>query len=738
MNASSPLGRREFLRLSGLASAGLVLGCYLRGTGDAWAVEVRAGTAPAADGAQLNAFVRIAPDGRVFIAAHTPEIGQGVRTSLPMIVAEELDVEWTAVTVEPVPLNEAYGRQSAAGSRSIPANFTPLRQAGATARALLIAAAAQTWGVPADECRTEAGTVLHPSSQRHASYAELVALATTLPLPAAASVALKNPRDYRIIGRRIGGVDNAAIVTGRPLFGIDQQHPGLLHAVYVRCPVFGGKVASADLNAVKKRPGVVDAFVLEGTGNLHGLLPGVAIVARSTWAAFQARDALAVTWDEGPRAGDSWAGFVAQAMDLAGKPGGQKPRDDGDVDTVFAAAARTVEASYVYPFIGHTNLEPQNCTAHHRDGTLEIWAPTQNPGSGRKLVADTLGLAPEKITVHITRVGGGFGRRLENDYMVEAAAIALRVPAPVKLTWTREQDMRHDYYRPGGVHHFRAAIDASGAPTAWHAHFVTFGNRTDRPGSGGGASGNEFPAHYLPAFRQELSVLACGVPMGWWRAPGSATFAWVTQCFFDEVAHAAGADPYRLRLKLLENPRHEQPPHGAFDPGRMRGVLTDAAARAGWDGPALPRGRGRGIAFYFSHAGYFAIVAEVRVTPAGELAVDRVVVSGDVGSPIINPSGADNQIVGSIIDGLSAAWIQADDLKDGRIVQGNFHDHPILRLPQVPGKIEVRLLETDHPPTGLGEPALPPLAPAVCNAIFAATGKRIRTLPINQTDLSWS
>ncbi|MEY4490004.1 MAG: hypothetical protein RIQ79_2512 [Verrucomicrobiota bacterium] len=743
MKPATTLGRRDFLLRSGLAGAGLVLGSYLRLTGDAWAVEIHPGSAPSANGATLNSFVRIAPDGRVFIAAHSPEIGQGVRTSLPMIVAEELDVDWQTVTVEPVPLGKNYGPQVAGGSRAVPNNFTPLRQAGATARALLVAAAAQTWSVPAEECRTESGSVLHPPSKRRAPYAELVALAATLPVPAATSVKLKDPRDYKIIGRRIGGVDNLAIVTGRPLFGIDQTPPGLLYAVYVKSPVFGGKVASADLDALKKRPGIVDAFILEGGTDLHGLLPGIAIVARSTWAAFQARDALTVTWAESPHATDSWEGFLAQALALAGKPADQKPRDDGDVEKVFAAdgtttAATVVKATYVYPFIGHTNLEPQNCTAHHRDGELEIWAPTQNPGAGRKLVADTLGLSPDKIKVNLIRAGGGFGRRLENDYMVEAAAIALRTPAPVKLIWTREQDMRHDFYRPGGVHHFLGAIDSTGALTAWHDHFVTFGNQPGRTGSGAGVSGNEFPAHFVPNFRQEMSVLVCGVPMGWWRAPGSTTLAWVTQSFLDELAHAAGADPYRLRLKLLDHPLFEKPPRGVFSPARMRGVLTDAAERAGWDGPALPRGRGRGIAFFYSHSGYFAIVAEVTVTPAGELTVDRVVVSGDVGSPIINPSGAENQVMGSIIDGLSAAWVQADDFKDGRIVQSNFHDHPILRLSAAPKAIEVRLIQTANPPTGLGEPALPPLAPAVCNALFAATGKRIRTLPINKTDLSWT
>ena len=738
-SVSDPLGRRRFLKLSSLVGAGLVLGSYLRFSDDAFAMELRGGSEPAPEGAKLGAFVRIAPDGRVFIAAHVPEIGQGVRTSLPMVVAEELDVDWRSVTVEPVPLDPAFRGQFAGGSSTTPSNFTPLRRAGAAARVLLIAAAAQTWGVPADECRAESGAVIHAASGRRAAYAELVALAATLPVPAAESVPLKDPKDYKIIGQRIGGVDNPAIVTGRPLFGIDQTPPGLLHAAYVKCPVFGGKVASVDLDAAKKLPGVVDAFVVEGTRNLNGLMPGVAIVAKSTWSAIQARRELKVTWDEGARAGDSWNDFVRQAGALAGKPGQQTPRNDGDVAKVFSASgAKTVEATYVYPFIGHTNLEPQNCTAWFRDGTLEVWAPSQNPGAGQKMIADTLGLSADKIRVNITRIGGGFGRRLESDFMVEAAAIAMKVSAPVKLTWTREEDMRHDHYRPGGIHHLRGAVDAQGALAAWHGHFVTFGNAPGRAGSGAGMSGNEFPAHYLADYRQEQSVLVCGVPMGYWRAPGSCTLAWVTQCFFDELAHAAGADPFRFRLKLLENPLQPKPPRGGFDPVRMRGVLVDAAERAGWDGPPLPRGRGRGIAFYFSHRGYFAIVAELTVTPAGELTVDRVVVSGDVGSPIINPSGAENQVAGSVVDGLSAAWVQADDLKDGRITAGNFDAHPILRMPASPKVIDIRFIQTDNPPTGLGEPALPPLAPAVCNAIFAATGKRVRTLPIAQTDLSWT
>ncbi|MBL9207138.1 MAG: xanthine dehydrogenase family protein molybdopterin-binding subunit [Opitutaceae bacterium] len=730
-----PMDRRAFFKISGLAGGGLLLGTCLSFTDESdAAAPVEKGLG---GGASLNAFVRIAPDGRIYIAAHTPECGQGVRTSMPMLVAEELDVDWRQVTVELVPLDAVYGAQFAGGSTTTPRCYTPLRQVGATARLMLVAAAAKRWSVPEAECRTETAKVVHPASKRTLGYGELAAEAAKLPVPDAKSVALKDPRDFKVIGRRISGVDNPALVSGKALFGIDQKLPGMLYAVFEKCPVFGGKVVSANLDTVKSLPGVRDAFVVEGTPNLTGLMPGVAIVADSTWAAFSARRQLKVTWDEGPHANDSWSGFLAKAAELGPQPGKQSLRKDGDVAAQLAAATRKVEAVYTYPFISHANLEPQNCTAWFRDGIMEMWAPSQRPGGGPDLINEVLGIAKDKVKVNITRMGGGFGRRLSSDFMVEAAAIAQRVPAPVKLTWSREDDLRHDHYRPGGVHFLKGAVDGAGAIAAWHNHFVTFGNR-GRPGSGGSLSADEFPARFLPHYQSEMSVIDCGIPMGPWRAPGSCVFAWVIQSFIDELAAAGGRDPLELRLALLGDKTMVTTPGerpNGYDAARMRAVVKLVAEKSGW-GQALPKGRGRGIAFHFSHRGYFANVAEVTVSKEGVLKVDRVVVVGDVGSQIVNPSGADNQVEGSIIDGLSAAY-QELDLDRGRIVQSNFHEYPLLRITEAP-KVETHYLLTNNPPTGLGEPALPPLAPAVCNAVFAACGKRIRTLPLSKNDLRWT
>lgn len=735
---AASLNRRTFLKWSSAAGGGLALGTCLRFTEDAPAATVtQAHGSP--EGATLNAFVRITDRGEVIIAAHSPECGQGVRTSLPMLVAEELEVDWTKILVEIVPLDPKYGGQVAGGSTATPRCYFPLRQMGATAKAMLITAAAVRWGVPASECRAENATVLHPASRRQLSYGQLATEAARLPVPSEKDAPLKNPRDFKIIGQRIGGVDNVALVTGQPLFGIDQVLPGMLYAVYEKCPVFGGRVLSANLDAVKQLPGVRDAFIIEGTANLNGLMSGVAILAQSTWAAFSARRQLQVQWDEGPRAHDSWAGFVKKAHALSSQSGGQTLREDGNVARGLADATRTIEAVYEYPFISHANLEPQNCTAWFKDGVMEIWAPTQRPAGGQDLVSEVLKLPKDKVKVNLTRIGGGFGRRLSSDFMVEAAAIAHRVSAPVKLTWTREDDLRHDHFRPGGLHFLKGAVDAQGNISAWSNHFVTFGNTSRTTGSGGALSPDEFPARFLPNYRAVMSIIECGIPMGPWRAPGSCVFSWVIQSFLDELAHAAGRDPIELRLALLADKGMVTTPGerpNGYDAARMHTVVKRVAEKSGW-GRQWARGQGAGVGFHFSHRGYFATVAEVTVSQDGILKVDRVVVVGDVGSPIVNPSGGDNQVAGSVIDGISAAGLQSLDIENGRIVESNFADYRLLRITDAP-KVEIHYELTDHPPTGLGEPALPPVAPAVANAIFAATGKRVRSLPFAQNDLRWS
>jgi isoquinoline 1-oxidoreductase beta subunit len=610
-----------------------------------------------------------------------------------------------------------------------------LRQAGATARTMLVGAAAAQWGVPAAECRAEGSHVIHAASDRRASFASLSDAAARQPVPDAASLVFAKPQAFRLLGTRVTGVDNHALVTGRPLFGIDQQLPGMLVAVYEKCPATGGRAVSANLEQVRALPGVVDAFILEGNGNVTELMPGVAIVARDTWSAMRARRELTVRWDESGPSQDSWSEAEAKAKAIAGKAGAQVVADTGDVDAAFAQAAKTVEAFYSYAFVAHAPLEPQNCTAHWKgDGTIELWAPTQTPQRGITNVASVLGIGPDKVRVHQVRGGGGFGRRLVNDYMAEAAAIAQRVQAPVKLQWSREDDMQHDFYRAGGFHALKAAVDANGKAMAWQDHFISFSADGSRPVSGGALRGDVDPGPFIPNYRLSTTLLPWTTPCGAWRAPGSNVFAFALQGFLHELSVAAGRDHRDFLLGLLGEPRWLVPGDaGALHTGRAAAVIRLAAEKAGWGRP-LPAGRGLGLAFYFSHAGHIAEVAEVSVDAARRVRVHQVTVAADVG-PIVNRSMAENQCEGSVIDGLSTLLGQAVTHEKGRITETNFDRYPLLRIQHAP-RVDVHFVDSDFAPTGLGEPAFPPLAPAVCNAIFAATGQRIRTLPISREGFS--
>ena len=738
MSAPAPrkwLGRRGFIAAVGVAGGGLAIG---------WAVQRemssrRPAPVAALDGQgrlQLDALLRIAPDGRVTIVSKQSEIGQGIKTALPMVIAEELEVAWKDVVVEQGDLDARYGKQFTGASLSVRHNYDAFRRLGATARTMLVDAAAATWGVAASECQAASGAVQHRSSGRSLAYGALVAKAATLPVPTGRAVKLKKPEDFVLLGTRVPGVDNHAIVTGAPLFGIDVRVPGMLHAVYVKCPVFGGKVASADLDKVRRLAGVRHAFVVPGSGGLMSLMPGVAIVADSTWAAISARRQLDVTWDEGPGAQTSWRAIAAQAAALAQRPGATMLRRDGDVDKALGEAAKTVDAWYAYPFIGHAALEPLNCTAHFSQGTMEIWAGTQTPDWARDHVSSALSIPPGNIRLHILRSGGGFGRRLSSDYIVEAAAIAQRVDAPVKLLWSREDDMQHDHYRGGGFHRLRGGVSGQGRVTAWHDHYITVGHR-GHPNAA--LSGDEFPGRWVENCTLEQSMIECAVPTGAWRAPGANVQAWVVQSFIDELAAAAGRDPLAFRLALLGEKR-EMRPAGFLSRGegyqvaRMRRVLQAVAEKSQW-GRTMPAGQGQGIAFHASYGGYVAQVAEVSVSGSGRLSVDRVVCVCDVGEQIVNLSGAESQVQGAILDGLSAAWFQGLDIERGRVVQSNFHDYPLLRIGDAARAIEVHFLKSDNPTSGLGEPPLPPIAPAVCNAIYRATGVRVRELPIARTPL---
>ena len=717
--------RRRFLKLTGLVGGGLML---------SFSLPLPRAAASQAQGGPLqpNGYLRIDESG-IRLYAKNPEIGQGVKTALPMIVAEELDVAWQDVEVVQAPIDQnAYGMQFAGGSMSVPMNWQPLRRAGATGRAMLVAAAAAQWKVPESELTTRDSHVLHEATGKRLAYTELAAAAAALPVPAAKSLSLKPRAQWRLLGSRVTGVDNEALVRGEALFGIDQTVPGMKYACYAKCPAIGGKVRSANLQEVKAMPGVVDAFVLEGNGNAGQLLPGVAIVADNTWAALRAKRALKVEWDETDAGKDSWTAAVEQAERARHERGAQVV-NQGDVDAAFAAASTTVDAFYHYRFASHAQLEPQNCTASFRDGALEVWAPTQTPGSGIADAARVLGISADKVTLHQTRCGGGFGRRLYNDFLCEAAAIAQRAGVPVKLTWTREDDMAFDLYRAGGFHQLQGALDGDGKVTGWRDHFITFSN-DGRPVSGGRLSPGVFPAGLVPNVYYEQTALPWSSRCAAWRAPGSNVFGFVVQSFLHELAVAAGRDHLDVLLEVLGEPRWLPPQRAqALHTGRAAGVVRLAASKAGW-GRKLPKGRGLGLAFYFSHAGHIAEVADVSVSAERKLTVHKVTVAADVG-PIVNLSGAENQVEGSVVDGLSTMLGLAVTFEDGRVQQTNFDKYPLLRMPATP-EVEVHFVASDYEPTGLGEPALPPLAPAVCNAIFAASGHRVRTMPISEEGFS--
>jgi isoquinoline 1-oxidoreductase beta subunit len=726
------LSRRGLLKAGALAGGGLFLSATLPGI-------ARAATGNSAP-ADLNAYISIAPNNAITIVSKNPEIGQGIKTMLPMLIADELDAEWEQVRITQGDFDpQKFGFQFAGGSFATPMNWLPMRQVGAAAREMLVAAAAQRWGVPATSLRTEQGRVLDASG-RSLTYGELAADAAGMAVPDPAKVRLKDPKDFTIIGRSIAGIDSPRIVRGEPIFGVDTQLPGMKYAAYERAPTFGARLVSADLDAVKAVPGVEDAFILKGD-TPDQVVDGVAIIASNWWIANKAREKLAVQWDAGEWAQHSTAGYDARAAELlAGAPQSELGKT-GDVEAAFASAAKVLEADYAYPFLAHVAMEPMNTTAlMHEDGRIELWAPTQNPQSGAQGIAQNLGIAPDKISIHLTRMGGGFGRRLVNDFMVQAAAIAAKKPGtPIQLIWSREDDIRSDFYRPAGWHKMRAALDADGKLVGMDNHFVTFakGGRVPMESS---MTADEFPARFVDNVRLSQSTMETRVPTGALRAPRSNALSFVYQSFLDEIAQAQGRDLPALMLELLGD-REDLPgtpgfggmQNPGFSPARAKGVIEKVVGMSNFRG-ASPDGRAKGFGFYYSHLGYFAEVVEASLGQRGAIEVHNVWAAGDVGSHVINPFGALNQVEGSIIDGLGQAVALAVEIENGGAKPSNFHEYQIPRMPMTP-RIHVEFVKSDAAPTGMGEPALPPVIPALTNALARLTGKRIRKLPIDTSQL---
>lgn len=735
--------RRDVLRYAGAAGALVVVvplaACSRRPREEDSSERLEAAVGP---------FIVVRSDETVLIAFPNPEMGQGVDTSLPMLVAEELDVDFDRVETSQMPLQLMRGDdgeitwkyvgQGSGGSYSIVGHWEALRRAGALARTLLIQAAAQIWAVPVGELTVRRGVVSHEASSRNATYGALAATAATLTAPEEAPP-LKPQSEFTLIGTSQKMKNARAIVTGQAGYGIDAEMPGMLHATIARCPYFDGVAGSVDDSAALAVPGVravvkIDRPPLDGPYDVQA--EGYAVVAESIWAAMKGRDALNIEWDHGPYADESTVGFKAHCADLLeGK--GQIVRDDGDLDAAFASAASVHQATYWEPYVSHAPLEPQNCIADIRDDRVEIICPTQMPSGANRIVAQVLDR--DRLDIHVlpTRLGGGFGRRLSNDYVAEAALVSRAVNRPVKVLWTRDDDLQHDFYRPSGMHQLRAAIDETGNLTGWTHRLASASKYYRRPNMPetdywrAELYPDDFPAHLVDNLRVEYFSARSGAPRGSWRAPAHTANAFVVQSFLDEIAHTRGEDPLALRLRLLGESRDlPYGQHGGpvFNPGRLAGVLSLAADRGGYGAP-MPAGSGRGIAGHFTFGGYVAEVVDVEVDADGTLRVPRVVAAVDVGS-VVNPNGVRAQLESGVNDGLSTALRLAINVEGGRVVEGNFDTYQLMRIADAPPAMETHFIDNGESPSGMGEMGLPPLAPALANAIFQATGKRIRELPI--------
>jgi isoquinoline 1-oxidoreductase subunit beta len=710
---TTSIDRRAFLK-TGLAGAtGLVVGFYLPGRREVFAD----GTEPTV----LNAFINVSPDDKITILISKSEMGQGVVTSLSMLAAEELECDWKQIRTEFAPAAKVYfdpvfGMQGTGGSQSIHSAWVPMRTAGATAREMLIAAAAEKWGVDASECHAENGAVIHTATKRRLTYGSLAEAAGKLTPPS--NVKLKDPSQFKVVGKPTKRLDTPDKVCGKAMFGIDARRPDMLHAAVLRCPIFGGKVASFDASKAKALPGVKDVIQIS---------TGIAVVADNTWTAFQGKKALVVTWDEGPNAGVTSESIFKTLEERAEKPG-VVSRKEGDAASALTSAAQKVEAIYRVPYEAHATMEPMNCLADVQADRVEIWAPTQFQTPAQGIAAGIAGVKPEQSFVHTTYLGGGFGRRGWSDFVTDACEVSKAMKVPVQVTWTREDDMQHDYYRPASYIKMAGGLDAGGNPTAFTARVACdsimnwfFPGSVKNGMDSSSVEGVSDIAYDIPNILVDYQLVSGPVPMGFWRSVGASQNGFFSESFIDELAAVAKKDPYEYRKALLsKKPRH-------------LGVLNLAAEKAGWTKP-LPKGMYRGIAVLEAFATYVAEVAEISIDQNNNIKVHRIVCALDCGR-VVNPSIIEQQAMSAMVFGLTQTLKGEITIDKGRVVQANFDTYEPLRLNECP-KMEVYIVPSTETPTGMGEPAVPPVAPAICNAIFAATGKRIRKLPVHPEDLT--
>jgi isoquinoline 1-oxidoreductase subunit beta len=702
----SPLSRREFVAAGVAAGAGLVIGFYLPHESGAHAQSF-----------SPNAYLRITPDNKVTIVVARSEMGQGVRTALPMILAEELEADWKQLEIEQAGASTLYGDQTTGGSASIRTTWDPMRKAGASAREMLISAAALTWNVPRSTCTAENSHIKHAATNRSLSYGELVGKAAKLPIPT--DVPLKQSKDYKIVGQRLPRVDSPAKVKGEAVFGIDFRVPGMKFALLSRCPTIGGKVSAFDDKESQKISGVTYVSKIGDAA--------VAVVAESVWSAMEGRRVLNVTWEDGPNKDLNTAAVMASLTQAASK----QPANLFLAGDPAKAAGRHISAEYSLPFMAHAPMEPGNCTAHYQGTKCELWAPTQVPQDCRDSVATAIGLDPDQVKVNVTLMGGGFGRRLEHDYAVEAALVSKAINAPVKVVWTREDDMRFSTYRPASLHQLSATLDGSGMPIALTHRLIapSISGQKGQPTPNGvdpDLPDEAGPVYGIPNYSVDYVMAETPVPLGWMRSVYALQAAFALESFIDELAIAAGKDPLHYRLKLLAKDQALTYFTTTWHTARMRAVLQLAAEKSGWDKP-LPAGHYRGVACFGCFASYMAEVVEITLE-TDQPRVRRVVAVVDCGQ-VVNPGILEQQIQGGIIYGLGNALRAKITIEKGRVVQGNFDDYAPLRMEETPA-VEVYAVPSAEVPTGIGEPSVPPVAPALCNAIYAATKKRIRALPI--------